>query len=609
MNGPRIARFCVVAAACLSLSCRQKGEVAPPPDGAPDEGPSSSATSEVRARARTADAPEPVEFRPAPPEPVPEPIEAEGDVARYEGKLYFKIDVPEGALAVAPSLPGALPCAVRSGPAFQVHFLPPEESRAAARRALPTPFFDARERRENDRLWRRERELDRERTVNRNRLGPLRELASDRGMPEETRKIVVGKTREIEAREKDIRTEIVGLRKARAEVERRAEDRRRKESVGRGRADGGAGERGAMIVGRLRRGGEVDVVLPAVVTKTRGQGLVATLDDSPGSNSGKEWMPLWAEARQMDLRTSGDDAEYVDYALRQLGRHAGRGGLRGGPRRGEGAHVYDLFTGAAAIRESMQLDRVFESLARGGDVPIADVRPLDLKDHPFDEMRKDRPFKGSDLAGLCPADAIYARVASLKDWFRIEDLYNKWGGGFLTTVSVSGKDRDTFTRYRDGLGLRDKLMARLLGSAVVGETGVIAADPLFEEGTGLALVFSPIPGKEDAFRALFDLQETKLKALGGARVNGIDFKGAKGRFLSAPDGLRSYRCRIGQRLVVSNSPILLERIVAASKDEAPSLAKAPDYRYYRALYPLDEDETAFAYLSQGFFRKITGPAC
>ena len=57
--------FGLLAAACLSLSCGQKGEVAPPPGKAPDEGPPSLVTPEARVPAAAAAAPEPVEFRPA----------------------------------------------------------------------------------------------------------------------------------------------------------------------------------------------------------------------------------------------------------------------------------------------------------------------------------------------------------------------------------------------------------------------------------------------------------------------------------------------------------------------------------------------------------------
>jgi hypothetical protein len=334
-----------------------------------------------------------------------------------------------------------------------------------------------------------------------------------------------------------------------------------------------------------------------------------------------EWLKRWAEARVGGLSVSTDEPEYNSFLRASL---ATRFGLDGGDgprgramaqwrgRRGGGeVSLYSLFTGGAAIRESMQLDRALDLMSgEGAHIPIGDVQAVQLKDHPFDQMRKGRPFRGSPLAKLCPRDAIYARVRSLTEWFRVKDLFRRWGGSFLSTVRVRGTDHRTFDRYAEQLALGDEMMARLVGTRIVGEFAVVATDPLFLEGTGVAVLFAPQRGKERAMAGLFDAQRAaRALTAKGASQRTLTVEGVRVQLLSSPDGLlRSYGCVIGTTRVFSNSEELLARIIRASRDEGRSLHAAADYRYYRSLYPLDEVESGFVYLSQEWFRRITGPA-
>lgn len=532
---------------------------------------------------------------------VPESSSVPAEAVRYLGTLYFNVEVP-GIRSSDPSLPSGIACRVQSGPALHVFFVAPEESRWGRR-----SYADA-DRIELNRLQEAMNEAGRAHHAQREQVDYLRRLAQDEELPESFRSRLPERIRHAEEQ-----AEL--LQKRAAEARDAMTAYWSQYSTSRPSTSGPSKSGKALLVGRLRTADRFELVLPSVVTRRTGETLTVTVPETvPVVESPPEWLKRWADARLADLRVSGDDRDYVAFMSSRLQERFNTRAVSSRPwfgPRPEGAQLYDLFTGSAAIRESIQLDREIQTvLGEQADVALQAIPSLELEDHPFEVMRNGRPFTGSTLAKLCPSDALFLRVRSLTEWFRIKDLTDRWGGSFLSTVQIHGRDRDTFGRYMRQLALGDELMGRLVGTRVVGELAVVATDPLFMEGTGLAVVFSPREGQDDLFHQMFDTQrKAKTSALRDATRDTLKLAGVEVDRLVTTDGrVRSYACVLAGNRVFCNSPALLERVIRATAHQRESLFSAPDYQYYRALYPMDATESGFVYLSQDWFRRITGPA-
>jgi hypothetical protein len=373
----------------------------------------------------------------------------------------------------------------------------------------------------------------------------------------------------------------------------------------------------AAIVGNARGPGLVRLRLPVEFGDDRPIEF-EIVDTTVALGESTKWLDAWLRSRWFDNQRESYEEGYSEFLAKGLASRFGRdapAGIRDFRRVGsrEPPHPYDLFTGAAAMRESMQLDIVVASDdATDTDASKEDVRSIaavSLEDHPFEEMRSGRPWHGSKLARFCPSDAIFARVRSLEEWFAIYDLVDDWGGSLLSALSIRGADRGIPDRYATQLGFGNETIARLLGTKLIGEFAVIVSDPLFQEGAGVALVLSPIHRQESALRGLLDAQRKAIASFDSARkLSKESILGVAVDVLESPSGsVRSWHCIIDGTDFFANSPALLRRIIAAARDETPSLVDVSDYHYYRALYPVDAEESAFIYLSQDWFRRITGP--
>ena len=92
------------------------------------------------------------------------------------------------------------------------------------------------------------------------------------------------------------------------------------------------------------------------------------------------------------------------------------------------------------------------------------------------------------------------------------------------------------------------------------------------------------------------MKEEKVK-IGGRTVS----------YLSSPDGtVRSYYVADGDFHFVTTSKQLVARFLATASGEG-SLGTSREFRHARSVMPISRDDTIWLYLSDAFFRNITGP--
>jgi hypothetical protein len=99
------------------------------------------------------------------------------------------------------------------------------------------------------------------------------------------------------------------------------------------------------------------------------------------------------------------------------------------------------------------------------------------------------------------------------------------------------------------------------------------------------------------------VQNKEVKPVHG-EVKGLAYRG----FRSPDRTVSSYVARLGDAVVVTNSPYQLERLAAVRAGTVKSIASLPEYTFFRIRYPLgDPAETALILVSDPTIRRLCGP--
>ncbi len=328
----------------------------------------------------------------------------------------------------------------------------------------------------------------------------------------------------------------------------------------------------------------------------------------------------WAEAQAMWfvlLRDSaGDVGGFLTYAAHQTRRSYGLivgeadTFLQSTPGSAE-IDQYTLLSGALAIQESLQFDRMTNTNRDRSErsVVFADIPAVAVKSHPFDEMRGEaEPIHGR-LAALVPEDHYFLRFRSVDKLLELLDTLQQWGGSLLRLASPVGTTHNTRERTMRQLCLPEGHLAPLLGPAVVREVAVAGSDPYIVNGSDVTVLFQAT--SREAFHSAVDgpFREAQ-RVVPGAVLDEVEHRGIRIERLVQPERVVScHRCWIDDVCIYSNSLAALRRTIDAATGAAPNLAAAPDFQYVRAVvFPLDDSaEDGFLYLSDSFVRRLVGP--
>ncbi|OQA06085.1 MAG: hypothetical protein BWY66_02062 [bacterium ADurb.Bin374] len=276
------------------------------------------------------------------------------------------------------------------------------------------------------------------------------------------------------------------------------------------------------------------------------------------------------------------------------------------------ADLYSLTTGALAIQEALQLDRMSRppasaTVADQAD-PITVLSGPEIKSHPYETMLSGREPRGVQLDRLVPAEFYACHFSNINSQIAFGDLLDQWGTSLLHTLQAAAHDARVKEKLLDQLCLETSELTRLFGDRVIADLTICGADPFLHEGTDLSVLFTV------KNRALFDMMAQKRFAAAHerfpqAREERLDFDGIQVFALTTPDRhLHSFSCMLDGVSVYSNSNAAIGRIIAVWRGRHPSLAQAADYRYMRTVFPHDPaTEDVFLYLSDAHIRQLVGP--
>jgi hypothetical protein len=325
----------------------------------------------------------------------------------------------------------------------------------------------------------------------------------------------------------------------------------------------------------------------------------------------------WARQQQWSLFSSDPEGEdsfshYWDlaiaprYGLSSKQHESSRSSRRGPP------DLYSVFTGAAAIQETLQLELLGAASRSGTKTPekelaLASLAGPAVKSHPFREMLKGRVPLLPPLAAVIPEDQYAVFFSDINKQIELADLMDEWGGNLLHQVESSARDFKVRRKISSQLCLDNSQLTRWFGDRVVADMAFTGRDPFLKEGTAFTVLFSLRDAKR--FRKQLEKQYSEAVADHGAVSTRFSLEGFPGMAVVSPDrSVSSHVLFMGNMAVVSTSREALSRIVAVQAQQLPALAGADDFRYMRTIFPQNAgEEDIFIYLSDAHIRNLVGP--
>ncbi|HEY1381225.1 MAG TPA: hypothetical protein VGF55_30780 [Gemmataceae bacterium] len=274
--------------------------------------------------------------------------------------------------------------------------------------------------------------------------------------------------------------------------------------------------------------------------------------------------------------------------------------------------LYELTTGAAALTESLQLDRMLGRRRKEGprDIDVAKVPGIDIAAHDWAKMMGDKRPDPEPLAKLIPHDNYYLHFKRFGKFVELGDFLDQWGTTAVRAYEVKSTDYRLKERYEKQLCLKTSLLGRTLGPLAIQGVAITGSDPYFREGTDVAVIFHVV--NRQLFQTGVEQYVREAQAEFGGRFRvGLDFYQdvSIGSYTTPNREVSLYRASIDDLAIFANSPVGVRRIIDAHAGRIKSLADSPDFQYMRTVFRLsDEGEDGFLFLSDPFIRQLVGPA-
>ncbi len=320
---------------------------------------------------------------------------------------------------------------------------------------------------------------------------------------------------------------------------------------------------------------------------------------------------------------------YLQFVVLQLGLREGQNlasdiaavsGRRGG-RRDDAAQVdlFDLFSGAHGVQESLQLDVMTVREARRatsnpttqpGDVALSSLAGPGVQSHPWEKMLAGRQPRVSAMSLRVPADFYLAEFQSLSKLLELIDASGSWESHLSSQALGSAQASDAPIRLRTQLVLKVDPLMRPFYDTVVADVAVTGSDLFLREGADVTLLFHV--KQPDLFKVRMTALWAEAKqAHADAAEDAGEIDGTRYAHLATPDHqVDVYTADPAPDLHVrSNSKAALARVLASMKNNGEhALGHTPEFAYVRTLMTAGApEEDGLLYLSDPFIHNLVGP--
>jgi hypothetical protein len=289
------------------------------------------------------------------------------------------------------------------------------------------------------------------------------------------------------------------------------------------------------------------------------------------------------------------------------------GGLGG--KHGEVGRLYEVTTGAAAITESLALNRMrdrarFKDKEEARTLPISEVRGVDIAEHPWQKMMGDKKPAPEPLAKLVPHDNYYIHFKTITKFLETGDLLDEWGTSLARAYEVNSRDYRIKQKLEQQICLKSTGLARVFGPAVINSMAITGNDPYLREGSDFTIIFQVTNKTLFQTGAEPTLSEAKKKFGKDLKEDKAQYQGiAIESFVTPYREVSLHRANFDNFAVYSNSGVAVRRVIDAHNNKIKCLADSLDFQYMRTVFRLDDpNEDGFIFLSDAFIRNLVGPA-
>jgi len=276
--------------------------------------------------------------------------------------------------------------------------------------------------------------------------------------------------------------------------------------------------------------------------------------------------------------------------------------------------AFELTTGAVAIEESLQLERLRGvGWGRRRDRPqdetirVSSIPGVTIRSHPWSEMLAGRDPLPHAIERFLPLDQYSFEARSFRALIDLADWTDAIGSPAVEWLEDRADDSGVKARLERQLCLPTSVVARRLGPLVIRRVAATGRDPFLREGADFTLVF------ELSTAPLFfaNLEKNRLAAataLPTARRVEVEHRTHAVRGLVSPDrAISSYSVHVDGFGLVSNSLVGLKRVLDAYDGEIPSQDEGLDRKFVRTQLARSHEEDAFLFLSDPAIRHIVSP--
>ncbi len=373
-----------------------------------------------------------------------------------------------------------------------------------------------------------------------------------------------------------------------------------------------------IVVGRFQKTGPASITVKAKTVDGKIQTVAKLkfkLDNTP--SKAPEVRSKWAKLQQYALMSSdpeGADSftQYWNLAIAPKYELSEHHFFNMNSQRQEAPDLYSIFTGAAAIQESLQLEVLTGSAGSSKEnktinVPISSLQGPTVKSHPFKEMLKGKSPSVPKLSELIPENQYAVFFSDINKQIELEDLMEEWGGNMLHQAAASARDFKVRGKISRQLCLSSSLLSRWLGDKIIADMAFTGNDPFLKEGTDFTVLFSL--KDEKRFKRHIDSKYNDAASKFGAKPFEAVMDGLQVKGINTPDlTISSYLVIVNDTAVISNSLNGIKNVLDASKKRIPVLARADDFRYMRTIFLQDAtEEDIFIYLSDAHIRHLVSP--
>src|SRR5206468_1597327 len=154
--------------------------------------------------------------------------------------------------------------------------------------------------------------------------------------------------------------------------------------------------------------------------------------------------------------------------------------------------LYETTTGAAAIAESLQLQRMLGMNLRDAGkrtVPIAKVEGIDIAEHPWEKMMGGKKPAAEPIARLVPDDNYYVHFQNIRKFIEFSELADQWGTSLIRAYEVHSRDYRLKERYHEQLCIKSTALGKTLGPLVLRGIALTGSDAYLREGSDVSVIF------------------------------------------------------------------------------------------------------------------------